>query len=80
MRGVSPIRTAVLVLFTTAAIYGVVSSSASYERLQFYTHVEPDISLAESYEVELWFKVPATLAAVIAALAAAAPLFRRYSG
>jgi hypothetical protein len=70
-------RTAVLLLFAGAAIYGASSSWRSYERLQFYTNIEPDYSIAESYEVELWLEVPATLVCVAAALIAAAPLRRR---
>lgn len=71
------IRTGVLLICAAAAIYGAVSSYRSYARLQFYTRVEPDLSLAESYEVELWLKVPATLVCMAASAAAAAPLVRR---
>ena len=69
------IRTALLLLSAAAAVYGILSSYNSYERLQFYTLVEPDFSLAESYELELRLKVPATPAAIGASLAAAALLF-----
>jgi hypothetical protein len=73
----TPLRTALVLLLLSAAIYGTISSNRSYQRLQFHTYVEPDQSLAESYEGELWLKLPLTAASVVASVVAASPLWRR---
>ena len=64
-------------VFAIATIAGVASSMRSYQQWHFYTHVEEDFSIAEIYEVELWFEVPATILGLAATLGAAAPMYPR---
>lgn len=71
------LRAAALLVFALGALLGAAWSHQSYEKLRFYRYEEPDASLAESYEMELWLEVPGTLLCVGAALAAGAPLLRR---
>lgn len=70
-------RTVLCLVLAIATTTGVASSMRSYQQWHFYTHVEEDFSIAEIYEVELWFKVPATLLGLAATLVAAAPMCRR---
>jgi hypothetical protein len=57
----TPLRAIALLVFAVGAVLGAAWSHQSYEKLRFYTYEEPDHSLAESYEMELWLKVPGTL-------------------
>lgn len=73
----SPVRSTLAALLAALTVYCSAWSYRSYEKLQYYTHVEPDYSVAESYEIEVWLKAPIALLLATATGIAVAPLFRR---
>ena len=70
-------RTVVVILFATGALYWAISAFRSYELYRYYTDIEQDFSVAESYEVELSLKLPLAALCLGVTAIAARPLFRR---
>ena len=64
-------------LLAAGAIYWSISAHRSYELYRYYTDIEQDFSVAETYEVELALKLPLAVLCLGGAAIASRPLFQR---
>jgi len=74
---VKPLRLLVLLVFAVASVQLGLSAHRSHEQVRFYTHVEPDLSVAEIHEVERGFKLASAVVCAGVSIVAAAPWLRR---